>query len=139
MLADSNWTVAPTLLGTPVLNAEGKYVPSYSLAGDFGPLFFLGLLALPFVLLKGKTEDSLGFAWLSFGALAPFLVGQVTLNYLTVFGLIVVLSWVIARLLASSGGPKALVRRRGMKSGRDDRVFEASLVLLLVVGSSLYL
>jgi hypothetical protein len=139
MLADSNWTVAPTLFGTPVLNAEGKYVPSYSLVGDFGPLLFLGLLALPFVLLEGKTEDSLGFVWLSFGALAPFLVGQVTLNYLAVFGLIVVLSWLISRLLRSDDGTKSLVRRRGVKSAKNIRAYDAPLLILLIVGSSLYL
>jgi len=139
MLADSNWTVAPTLFGTSVPNAEGQYVPTYSLVGDFGPLLFLGLLALPFLLLKGETEDSLGLVWLSFGALAPFLVGQVTLDYLTVFGLIVVLSWMISKLLSSIGGQKTPVRRRGTRLGRDTRVLQASLLLLLVVGSSLYL
>jgi len=140
MLADSNWTVAPTLFGTPVVNTEGKYVPSYSLVGDFGPLLFLGVLALPFILLKGKTEDSLGFVWLSFGAIAPFLVGETTLDYLTLFGLIVVLSWVLSKLPVSNGGTRTLVRRRVIKSGRSDlHVYEASLVLLLVIGSGLYL
>ena len=139
MLADSPWTNAPTLFGGPVPNAVGYYVNSYSLIGDFGPLLFLGVLALPFILLKGKTEDSLGFVWLSFGALAPFLVGEKTLNYLTMFGLIVVLSWVLSKLPVSNGGRRPLVRRRIIKSGRDLHVYEASLVLLLVIGSGLYL
>src|SRR5437870_404151 len=139
MLADSNWTNAPTLFGTPVLNAEGNYVNSFSLIGNFGPLFFFGVLALPFVLLKGKSEDSLGFVWMGFGALAPFLVGQKALSYLGVFGLIVVLSWVLSGLPAWNGGIRPPVRRRATKSSRHVHVFEASLVLLLVVGSGLYL
>src|SRR5207249_372114 len=134
MLAESSWTTAPTLFGGPVLNAVGNYVNSYSLVGDFGALFFLGVLALPFILLKGKTEDSIGFVWLGFGALAPFLVGETTLNYLTMFGLIVVFSWVLSKFLASNGGTKPLVRRRVIRPGKDVHVYEASLVLLLVLG-----
>src|SRR5437016_4677620 len=139
MLAETPWTTAPTLFGGPVLNAVGNYVQSFSLVGDFGPLFFVGVLALPFILLKGKTEDSISFVWLSFGALAPFLVGETTLNYLTVFGLIVVFSWALSKLLASNGGTMPPVRKRVIKPGRNVRVYEASLVLLLVLGSGLYL
>jgi hypothetical protein len=139
MLDETNWTTAPTLFGGPVLNAMGNYVNSFGLVVNFGPLLFLGLLALPVILLIGKTEDSIAFVWLSFGALAPFLVGQQTLNYLTVFGLIVVLSWVISKLLVSNDGTRAQVRRRGMKSGSDVRVYDAPLLLLLIVGSGLYL
>src|SRR2546428_2995922 len=139
MLADSPWTNAPTLFGGPALNALGHYVNSYSIVGDFGPLLFFGVLTLPFILLKGKTEDSLGFVWLSFGALAPFLVGEKTLNYLTVFGLIVVFSWVLSKLLVSNGGTRPPVRRRIIRPARNAQVYEAPLVLLLILGSSLYL
>jgi hypothetical protein len=56
-----------------------------------------------------------------------------------VFGLIVVLSWVLSKFIISNDGTKAPVRRRGMKSGRDVRYYDAPLILILIVGSGLYL
>jgi hypothetical protein len=73
MLAETSWATAPSLFGGQVLDSVGTYVNSYSLVGTFGPLLFLGVLALPFILLLGETEDSLAFVWMSFGGARSFL------------------------------------------------------------------
>src|SRR2546428_1180192 len=93
MLAATVWGVFPTLFGTSP-NAVANL--RYNMFSDFNLLIFACPIAVAYLLLKGKPRDNMATVWCGSGLILPFIFGGKTVDYLTVFGVIVTVAWMVS-------------------------------------------